>query len=300
MSDETAGFRPELPAAFAKLRGMESFSREMFDRIIAFQERDHPAWDSSRPFSERIATLPLHALIFSNPDRDPTLHGQTVAPFYPLRDEMRQIAFLANQVADRPVVCDVHGRNGFLGSLLANEGVSVMSLRDDALLPCQIEDFNDASVCQRRSEDIATLKDPIDVAVSAWMPSAINRTPAIIAHQPKLIVFFYTDHVGEEDGKPQTGTPAAYHDLPDDYRLIAEWSILRMADILHEVWPDLTPSIEEERKVRIFAAKPYQEIAVVPPAEPAAKTGYAWEADLEMALTSLKAKEFLRQQGHAL
>ncbi len=291
--------RPELPEAFAKLRGMESFSRDMFDRIIAFQERDHPAWDTSRPFSERIATLPLHALIFSNPDRDPATHGQTVAPFYPLRDELRQIAFLARQVAERPVVCDVHGRNGFLGSLLGREGVDVISLADEALLPCQIEDFSDYTVCQRRQENIASLTDHIDVAISAWMPSGKNRTPAILAHDPKLVVFFYTDHVSD-DGVPQTGTTAAYHDLPDSYRLIAEWSILRPKDILHEVWPDLTPSIEEERKVRIFAAPAYHDITVVPPVEPMARTGYAWEADLDMALTTLKAKEFLRQQGHAL
>ncbi len=303
MSDETLlPPRPELPEEFAKLRGMESFTRLLFDRIIAFQERDHPAWDPSRPFAERIADLPLHALIFSNPDRDPAVHGQTVAPFYPLRGEIRQIAHLARQVADDPVVVDVHGRNGFLGSLIGNEGVRVVSLRDEALLPSQIEDFCDPGVCRRLEIGIDEYDGPIDVAVSAWMPSGINRTPAIVAHRPALICFIFTEHRHEETGRRQTGTDEAYAGLPDDYRLLAEWSILRPKDLLHEAWPDLTPSIEEERWVRIYGRAPYHDIEIEPPvsADGDAADGYAWEADLEMALTVLRAKAFLRRQGHAI
>ncbi len=300
MIDETSAIRPELPEEFVKLRGMESFTRELFDRIIAFQERDHPAWDPTRPFAERIATLPLHALIFSNPDRDPAVHGHTVAPFYPLRGEIRQIAHLARQIADDPLVCDVHGRNGFLGSLIGAEGVRVVSLRDDALLPCQIADFHDPAVCRRLDIGIDDYDGPIDLAISAWMPSGVDRTPAILAHRPALVCFIYTEHHNEETGQRQTGTDASYDDLPDDYRVIAEWSILRPKDLLHEAWPDLTPSIEEERRVRVYAREPYHDIAITPPERPDPAGGYAWEADLEMALTVMRAKAFLRQQGHAV
>lgn len=300
MSNDNDSIRPELPEEFVKLRGMESFTRAMFDRIISFQERDHPAWDPTRPFAERIADLPLHALIFSNPDRDPAVNAQTVAPFYPLRDEIRQIAHLARQVAEDPLVCDVHGRNGFLGSLIGAEGVRVLSLHDDALLPCQIEDFHDPAVCKRIDQGIDVLEETIDVAVSAWMPAGVNRMPAILAKRPALIVLIYTEHRNEETGERQTGTDEAYATLPEEYRVIAEWSILRPRDLLHEAWPDLTPSIEEERQVRVLARRPFHDIEVELPTASPSSERYAWEADLEMALTVLRAKAFLREQGHAV
>ena len=61
--------KPAVPKEYEKLRDMEFFSEDMFNRIIEFQERLHPAWNSALPFAERIKGLPLHALVFSNPDR---------------------------------------------------------------------------------------------------------------------------------------------------------------------------------------------------------------------------------------
>ena len=116
--------KPAVPKEYEKLRDMEFFSEDMFNRIIEFQERLHPAWNSALPFAERIKGLPLHALVFSNPDRDPAKCGPTIAPFYPLRGEIRQMVHCARQVADVPIVCDLHAGNGFIGSLLAREGVS--------------------------------------------------------------------------------------------------------------------------------------------------------------------------------
>lgn len=285
----------ELPPEFEKLRRLAGFSEEMFNRIIAFQERLHPAWKPELPFAERIRGLPLHALVFSNPDRDPATHAHTIAPFYPLRAELRQIAQCARQVADDPLVCDVHGRNGFLGSLLAREGVRVLGLADPADKPNQIAEFYDPSCYEPGSETLETLTRPIDVALSAWMPADINRTPAIVAHAPKLIIFIHTDHVDASTGRRQTGTAEAYTQLPERYRQIAEWTIVRPKDVLHEVWPDLTPSIEEVRHVRIFADEPYRDIHVEREME--AVEPYDWEQDLDLALTALEAKEYLRTRG---
>lgn len=284
-----------IPKEFEKLRHLEQFSEEMFNQIVAFQEKDHPAWDPAQPFAERIRALPLHALIFSNPDRNPATHGPTVAHFYPLRAEMRQIAACARQVASDPLVCDVHGRNGFIGSLLAREGVRVIGCKDPADKPNQIESFLDPEHYERLDCSIDELDRPIDVAFSAWMPSGANRTPAILRHKPKLIVFIHTDHVDESTGRPQTGTPEAYTVLPANYAQIAEWTIDRPRDLLHEIWPDLTPSIQEIRRVRIFADEPWQGIHVE--REMDAVDPYDWERDLDMALTALEAKEGLRARG---
>lgn len=280
---------------FEPLRNMETFSDEMFNRIIAFQERQHPAWKPELPFAQRIAGLPLHYLIFSCPDRDPAKFGPTVAPYIPLRDELRRIALYARQVAAEPVVCDFHPGNGFVGSLLAREGLKVIGVRDPAAKPNQIQNFYDRAVYALREQAVADIDFPFDVAFSSWMPAGVNFTPEIVKHRPKLIVFIHTKHVNEETGVPQTGTPAAYTELPAGYQLIHEWGMTRVKDVLHEVWPDLTPSIEETRYVKVYAAEGYHGIEIpdeLPPAEP-----YDWERELDMALLAIQAKEHLRAQG---
>ena len=132
-----------MPERFQKLRGMDSFSEELFNRIFSFQEKKHPAWDVNHPFAERIRDLSLHNLIFSNPDRDPQKFGPTVAHYYPLREENRALAHYIRHVSQSPVVLDLHGRNGFIGSLLAREGIKVIGLRDPSEKPNQISDFYD-------------------------------------------------------------------------------------------------------------------------------------------------------------
>ena len=279
---------------FEKLRDMESFTDDMFNRIIAFQERKHPAWDVNLPFGERIKNLPLHYLIFSNADRDPAKYGHTVAPYYPLHEETRKIAAYARLVAEQPVIADLHCGNGFIGSLIAREGVRVIGVRDPQARPNQIEDFHDPDCYEFRNGTIARIDFPFDVALSSWMPSGKNLTPDLLRHQPKLIVFIYTEHT-DDDGHPQTGTPEAFTILPADYRLIDAWSVTRPRDLLHEVWPDLTPNIEEIRHTRIFAHAPWHDIRLpeeFDPGEP-----YDWEKELEMAALALGAKTMLREQG---
>ena len=159
--------------SYEKLRDMGSFTDAMFNRIIAFQERRHSAWNPALPFAERIKDLPLHYLIFSNADRDPARYRHTVAPYYPLRNEMRRIAGYARLVADKPVVADLDCGNGFIGSLIAREGVRVIGVRDPHGKPNQIEDFHDAGCYEVRQSTIADIDFPLDVAFSSWMPVAL-------------------------------------------------------------------------------------------------------------------------------
>ncbi|HED39653.1 MAG TPA: hypothetical protein ENJ13_04405 [Chromatiales bacterium] len=286
---------PPIPEEFEKLRHMEAFSEAMFNRIISIQEKDHPAWDTTKPFVDRIKNIPLHALIFSNPDRDPAEFAATIAPFYPLRGEMQQIAHCIKQVAEAPIVCDLHAGNGFVGSLLAHEGVKVVGTRDPAAKPNQITDFYDAERYTMKEMAVDAIDFKFDVAFSAWMPGGKNLTPEILKHKPKLIVFIHTDHTDEKNEVPQTGTPEAFTALPENYALIAGWSITRPQDCLKEVWEELTPSIEEVRHVKIYADTPWHEIDLgegLVPEEP-----YDWEKELDMVLTGLSAKEHLRSQG---
>jgi len=278
---------------FIPLRELETLSDDMFNRIISFQERNHPAWNEDLPFDERIKGLPLHNLIFSNPDRDPATMGPTVANYYPLRDELRTIVHCAKQVAKDPVIADLHPGNGFIGSLIAREGVTVIGLRDPAAKQNQIKNFYDTDFYQMLEKKYDDIDFSIDVAFSSWMPSGINITPQILKCKPKLIVYIYTDHEDNE-GTRQTGAADAYTGLPENYQLIAEWDITRPENLLHEVWPDLTPNPEEIRYTRIYADKPYQDIDIksIQPA-----TNYDWEVELQLALLAIEAKAQLRAQG---
>ena len=284
---------PQLPPEFDKLRHMDTFSEAMFNRIIDFQEKQHKAWNENLPFGERIRDLPLHALVFSNPDRDPAQYATTIAPFYPLRGEMQQIAHIIKQLGDEAKVCDLHPGNGFVGSLLAREGVNVTGLRDIAAKPNQIANFYDADAYQWSDEQLH--EQDWDVVFSAWMPSGTNMTPAIVTNAPKLIVYIHTDHADESTGMAQTGTAEAFTDLPANYRQILDWTIERPGDLFHEVWPDLTPNIAESRRVRIYADEPWQAIDLGNTLEPLAP--YDWEKELDMALTAYQAKMMLREQG---
>ena len=86
---------------FEKLREMEAFTVDMFNNIVEFQEKQHPAWNEDAPFEDRIKNLPLHALIFSNPDRDPAKLAPTITHWYPLHTEIQTIARYMRQVAEQ-------------------------------------------------------------------------------------------------------------------------------------------------------------------------------------------------------
>ncbi len=281
---------------FEILRNMESFTQEMFNNIIAFQEKDHPAWDESLSFEQRIAKLPLHYLLFSNADRNPETHGPTVAHFYPLRREMRLIAHYLDQLGNDAVVVDAHARNGFIGSLLARETrARVIGLRDPAEKPNQIGNFYDPEHYQLESGTLDTFAGPADALFSAWMPSGKHLNNDIRRLSPKLLIFIFTQHVDESTGQRQTGTDTSFGEaLTDDYRIIEEHKVVRQKDLLHEIWPDLTPNIEETRWLRILARKDFEPQA---PEKLAEQPGYHWEEELLMAETAYAAKQEMIRRG---
>lgn len=283
---------------FELLREMDSFSEDMMNRIIAFQSKEHAAWNPHLSFEYRIKDLSLHDLVFSHPQRDPQQSGPTVAHYYPRRDEMRRIAAYARGVAPDPVVCDLHARNGFIGSLLAREGVRVIGLRDPQSKPNQIASFFEPACYELRDGTIHDTTLAFDVAFSAWMPAGENLTPAIALRRPKLIVFVYTEHVDAATQTPQTGTPEAYTQLPAHYKLIDEWRETRPENLFRNVWPDLTGNIGETRITRVYADTPWHDLKPAKVTMPQAP--YDWEKDLEMALLALEAKHFLQSRGFAV
>jgi len=284
-----------MPSKFEPLRNMESYTEDMFNHIIGFQEKKHHAWNTNLSFDARIKDLPLHNLIFSNPDRDPQKFSATVAAFYPLREEMQKIAFYVQQLADKPMVCDLFPGNGFIGSLLGREGVDVFGQQNDSAntLPNQIESFFDAEHFSYKTG--ALDQSPFDAALIAWPPSDSNPSEALVTQNTKLIIYIFTDHVDPDTQTRQTGSKAMLETLASDYRLVDSWDVVRPKDILHDIWPDMTPSIEETRHVHIYAHNSVgdlQPAKALPPVQ-----CYDWEKDLQMALLALQAKQEVQSRG---
>lgn len=277
---------------FAPLKNMEDFTNEMFNRIIAFQEKEHAAWNEKLDYAKRIEGLPLHYLIFSNPDRDPSNFGPTIAPYYPLREEMQKIAAYAKQVSALPKGLDWYPGNGFIGSLLAREGIKLSGVKSNVSKQNQISSFCD-SHCYQFIDQI----DPEtanDIIFASWIPSMENPTPAILELSPKLIVYVYTEHVDQNTDKRQTGTDDMFDRLDDNYNLLDTWSVNRPKDVLHEVWPDMTPSIEETRIVKVYIRKDCKADKIE---SINGQEVYDWEKELNMALLAIEAKQDLRARG---
>ncbi|WP_455375810.1 hypothetical protein [Kaarinaea lacus] len=281
-----------LSERFAPLKNMEQFTDEMFNRIIAFQEKEHAAWNSDMDFAKRIAGLPLHYLIFSNPDRDPTKYGPTIAPYYPLREEMQKIAAYAKQVSGEPKGIDWYPGNGFLGSLLAREGLNISGIKNNISKPNQISSFFDNSCYTFIERENAQTSS--DLVFASWVPSQKNPTQDIIALSPKLIVYVYTEHVDQSSNTRQTGTDDMFDLLSSNYYLLDTWTVNRPKDLLHEPWPDMTPSIEENRITKIYASNDCK-LAKITNIEDLPV--YDWEKELQMALLTIEAKQDLRSRG---
>jgi len=279
---------------FALLKDIDAFTTDMFNRIISFQEKDHPAWDQKRDFTTRIEGLPLHNLIFSNPDRDPNDYGPTVAPYYPLRSEMIKLAHYAHQLAEHPVIVDWYPGNGFIGSLLARENLHVLGIQANSPKPNQIELFYDNHCYHFCSGDIPK---QCDVVFASWIPSHTNPTPQILSLQPKLIVYVFTEHADPQNNRRQTGTDDMFDNLQDQYRLLDSWSVTRPKNLLHEIWPDLTPNIEETRITKIYIDTGIAPDAISTLQNCAASKIYDWEKELQFALLALEAKQELQMRG---
>ncbi len=281
---------------FDLLRDMESFTQTMFNNIISFQEKEHLAWNQALTFADRIKDLPLHYLVFSNADRDPEKCGPTIAHYYPLRRELQTIAEYCKKTSKIPVVIDAHARNGFIGSLLAREGLNVIGLRDNEDKPNQITHFFDESCYNMRDINLNQIDFPVDVIFSSWMPNGTDITDDIIRLKPKLIVYVYTEHTNnQETAINQTGVEGAFgENLPDNYQEIDHWEITRKENMFSDIWPDLTANIEEIRKVKIIADQAFHDLKIKP-SEPDHK--YDWENDLLMIETAIEAKNQLRLRG---
>ena len=166
-------------------------------------------------------------------------------------------------------------------------------MQQPSVKPNQIESFSDSSCFS--IDDNPIEKRSCNAVLISWPPAEVNPSQQVIGLQPKLIIYVFTNHVDETTGVRQTGSKDMLTTLANDYRLVDQWEVHRPKDLLHEIWPDMTPSIEETRQVHIYAHSSlikFTAVQSLPPAQP-----YDWEIDLQMALLALQAKQEVQSRG---
>ena len=287
---------------FLPLKDMQRFTEDMFNRIIDFQEKKHLAWDVNAAFAERIDNLPLHYFIFSNYDRDPDKQGPTLTHYYPLKVEMHKLAHYLRCAGCHEVI-DYYPGNGLLGSLLAKAAqLTAIGLEFNNQKASQIAQFYDSACYQmRHASDQFTANDTQGYFVS-WTPSGSNPVPDLLSKKARLIIFVGTEHSNPETGQRQVGVDNMFDALAEDYRLWDSWEVIRPENLLHKIWPDMTPNIEEIRQVRVYARNdlaPAKSADADEEAFAQQDPGYFWESELRMAELATQAMNSLQHMPFA-
>lgn len=258
-----------------------AFIRSMLEQIDEFQYRRHLAWNERAPFGERIERLPLYFLEFNNHDRDKSRHGPTIAHYSPARRELRALARFCQSLVPHPTVLDVGCGNGFIGSLLAREGVRVIGIDDYSWPPPQIGRFSDADRYELHAPcSLADYTAGYDIALCSWMVPGGNLTEAILANYPSAVIhIFSTDRY--RDGKLITGTEAAYR-CPEDYKVAGGWDVSMPADYFAAIVPELMRmhNLPKKRSVEVWVRKDLSGVPLEMP-QPLMDE-YAWQKERDV------------------
>jgi hypothetical protein len=262
------------------------FLRNFLERVVAFQEHRLRAWDESATFYDRIADLPLYALEFNNCDRNPKKHGPTIAHYSPARREVRALVKLCNKLGPDITVVDVGCGNGFVGSLLAREGVRVIGIDDLSWNAPQIASFYDPEVYELKAPCcFDEYSGPCDVALCSWQVPGVNLTEQILSRHPRLVIHIYSPDL-QSDGTPTTGSKAAYQ-IPSDYRRIGQWGVVSPPNFFHGIDARYTRNGRTTRVVECWARDDMPEFGAME--LDSVDVEYKWQLDRD-GLNSIRAQ----------
>lgn len=267
------------------------FLDSMLEGIIAFQQYRHPAWNETSPFEERISRLPLYALEFNHPDRDAKLHGPTIAHYAPDQREIAALAQTIGSIGSCLCVLDVGCGNGFVGSLLAREGVPVVGIDDHSWHQPQIPRFHDPGVYQLRAPlSLEDFNEEVDVTFCSWMVPGSNLTKLLVGCHPKLIIQVYSPDC-ERGGLRETGTNDAYI-LPDGYMRLGAWAACTPENFISHAIPGIPPKYQTVRIVEIWSRKDMSAARVYAPTESESTDPYYWDSE-RSALNEIRISQGL-------
>ncbi len=225
------------------------------ENIISFQIKIHPAWNENNSFLERIRELPLYFLEFNHNSRIDEVHSVTVTHYVPHRIELITLSKIINSIGNNVHVCDIGCGNGFIGSLLGREGVSIFGIDDHSYKQPQISRFIDKQHYSITEKTLDSEDVQFDVAFCGWMSPYTNLTPSILLKEPKLIIHIYSPD-RQKDGSLITGTTEAYQ-CPDNYSRLIEWSSVLPENYFLPLGSitdlqGLTPNPRKDRRVLLY------------------------------------------------
>ncbi len=264
----------------------------MLEGIVAFQRYRLPVWNEASTFEERIARLPLYALEFNHPDRDSNSHGPTIAHYAPDRREVIALAEIIRSIGTDPRILDIGCGNGFIGSLLAREGLSVTGIDDHSWRRPQIPCLYDQQMYELRAPvSLWEFRDKFTVAFCSWMVPGSNLTSTLIARDPALIIHVYSPSPGH-GGMRETGTNDAYC-LPDKYRRLGSWAACTPENFFSDIVPALQKKDSTVRIVEMWCREDVEDVRFFAPTESENSDPYYW--DFERS----KLNEIRRERGLA-
>lgn len=250
----------------------------IYQNIIQFDKKNHPAWNKNLEFSLRIQNLPLYFLIFNHCSRDSKTQSVTISHYVPCRNEMIALSRIIKEYSNNFIVCDIGCGNGFLGSLLAREGLNVFGIDDRSYKQPQNKTFYDKKCYNIINTSLFELSVPFDVAFCSWMQPNINLTPKILNKNPKILIHIFSPDI-RNNGTPTTGTNIAY-ECPRNYLLLCEWK----SDIPKNYFSpiktkniDLCNNVFMRNRVRIYVHKDLDLIPNVSPQD--FEENYDWDIE---------------------
>jgi len=263
---------------------------QLHSNLCDFYYRRHPAWNSDLKFSERLSNLPLYYLIFSHHSRDKDRHSVTATHYVPRRQEMMVLAKIIKSYGEKLKVCDIGCGNGFLGSMLAREGMEVFGIDDRSYKQPLIPNFYDKDCYNVIETSLESLEINFDIALCSWMVPGTNLTKTILDKKPLLIIHFFSPDM-QGDGTPTTGMPKAY-ECPVGYKFLTGWMNVipvnffypyKQIPILVQFYKEKQLTLKSElmlNGVKVFVRNNLETLQ--PSLPPISTELYPWEEDIDL------------------
>ena len=263
-------------------------------RIVSFEQKTHPAWDVRKRFNIRIKDMPLYFLLVNHFEKDNKVQSVTVTHYVPCRSEMMALAEIVKFYGNDLQTCDIGCGNGFLGSLLAREGLNVLGIDDRLHSQPQIPIFMDEDCYSFKERKLQDPDVTFDVGFCSWMNSKLNLTSQILEKNPMMIIHIFSSD-RQNDGTPTTGVPDAYYP-PDNYQFLIGWETILPSDFFKPI-RDMThlQLIENQEWINLVFVYVRKDLKLIQPNTPLDFKGhYDWDIERNF-INKLRQKDGLRK-----
>lgn len=253
---------------------------EIFQKIIAYQNtKNSDVWNEELGFDQRISSLPLISMQCNHPTKDPEIHGPTIAHYPPSKREIVAIAKTIKNYSPQARVLDIGCGNGFIGGLLAREGLNVIGIDDLTWNQPQVSNLYDGDVyCRKAPFSLENYTDKYDVAFCSWMVPGENLTNEILKSNPAIIIHVYSSHK-DYKGELITGSKEAYN-LPEGYSFLCEWESCTPSNFIPSLFSQISFYVSDQIIITsIWIRNNLSSVDAILPSTIDVESEYAWDIE---------------------